>query len=139
MYRASRAVDGNTNGHWRVSITHTKKQDNPYWQVDLLGIYRLEEIKIYNRKDCCKERLKNFQVIIKLNGVEVWTYSDNNGTPPFLTTLTVPSVFGDSIVVKLPGKDRILTLSEVEAYGEPYVVSAQICSIKTYERCLLVI
>lgn len=118
-YEASRAVDGNTNGHnSEGSITHTKSGDNPYWQVDLVGTYRLDEIKIFNREDCCKDRLKNFEVIIKLNGVEVWTYSDRNSIPPHMSTLTVPSVLGDSIVVKLPGKNRVLTLAEVEAYGK---------------------
>ena len=118
-YEASRAVDGNINGHSsRGSITHTKNGPNPYWQVDLVGTYRLDEIKIFNREDCCKDRLKNFEVIIKLNGVEVWTYSDRNSIPPRISTLTVPSVLGDSIVVKLPGQNRVLTLAEVEAYGK---------------------
>ena len=54
---SSRAVDGNTDGNWnRGSVTHTNHESNPYWQVDLEEIYKIDTIVVYNRNDCCSIR-----------------------------------------------------------------------------------
>ena len=70
---ASAAVDGNTNGdwYWKLrngsnfnTITHTKKEQGAWWQVDLGSDQIINQINIYNRVDCCKDRLSNYQVTI---------------------------------------------------------------------------
>ena len=59
---ASRAVDGNENSSWvGRSITHTGKDKNAWWQVDLGKGYQIDKIVITNRKDCCSDRLSNFK------------------------------------------------------------------------------
>lgn len=62
-YPASRAVDGITTGR-NPDFTHTKDEANPWWQVDLGAVYDVNEIVIWNRTDCCWERLQNYFVML---------------------------------------------------------------------------
>ena len=62
------AVDGNTDGDGEGHVTHTTLLDKPWWEVDLAGYYVIDNIKVYNRRDCCSERLDNFDVIITNDG-----------------------------------------------------------------------
>jgi len=60
---ASRAIDGSTDGNWNAgSVTHTAKQDYPWWQLDLGRVESVAQVTLYNRTDCCAERLSNFYV-----------------------------------------------------------------------------
>ena len=60
---AGRAVDGNRNGVWtKNSVTHTSEENEPFWEVDLGAAYHIDEVRIWNRTDCCKDRLKDFAV-----------------------------------------------------------------------------
>lgn len=62
---AAVAVDGNTNGHFpSASTTHTDNTFQPWWQVDLGSIQNLGSIKLWNRTDCCGDRLSNFYVLV---------------------------------------------------------------------------
>ena len=61
----SRAVDGSTDGNWaNNSVTHTAgtaAQD--WWQVDLGQAYTVDTVQLFNRTDCCADRLSNFYVL----------------------------------------------------------------------------
>lgn len=61
----SRAIDGNYNGAYPGgSVTHTSNdEENGWWQVDLGTPRSINEIRIFNRSDCCAERLSNFSVL----------------------------------------------------------------------------
>ena len=60
-----RAVDGNTNGVYSAgSVTHTGLNTNAWWQVDLESVGILERIEIWNRSDCCRNRLTGFYVFV---------------------------------------------------------------------------
>ncbi|GAB3092718.1 galactose-binding domain-containing protein [Lysobacter terrae] len=73
---AARAVDGNTNGDWSAgSVTHTNEETDPYWEVDLGLAHYIDEIRIYNRTDCCAERLSNFVVFFS-NSKMVFQHRD---------------------------------------------------------------
>ena len=53
----SKAVDGSTNtvyGH-TGSCTHTEKERDPWWQVDLGAEYSVHDVALTNRGDCCGE------------------------------------------------------------------------------------
>jgi hypothetical protein len=64
-YHASQAVNGNTKGVWyNNSITHTNYEQGAWWQVDLGSKKNINKIIIYNRIDCCADRLRNYQVSI---------------------------------------------------------------------------
>ena len=114
---AGRAVDGNTNGRWRNNgITHTKQQSNPWWYVDLQDSFTIEKIVVYNRMDCCSERLASFRVGIINSGKEAWSYT-HFGTPTSKTVITVPKILGNRVDVQLTGSNRILSLAEVEVWN----------------------
>ncbi|VVM24677.1 hypothetical protein BSPWISOXPB_6546 [uncultured Gammaproteobacteria bacterium] len=58
-------MDGNTDGYFlNKSTTHTKYEQGAWWQVDLGGQKNIKQIIIYNRTDCCADRLSNYQVSI---------------------------------------------------------------------------
>lgn len=64
---AQLAVDGNTDGNYPSgSTTHTNHEKNPWWEVDLGAVYKLENVLVYNRIDACSERLDNFQVLVSV-------------------------------------------------------------------------
>ena len=116
---SSRAVDGNTNGMWRGrSVTHTTETYSPSWSVDLVNRYYISQIKVYNRVDCCSDRLSGFKVIIRDDSHKVWDYIDNQTIPGAVTTIPVdPSVVGDKVKIIVPGQNKILSLAEVEVLG----------------------
>ncbi len=56
----TRGNDGSTNQDYNDgSITHTKTEKDPWWQLDLNGVKDIGRIKVWNRGDCCGERLKD--------------------------------------------------------------------------------
>ncbi|CAH1257377.1 PXDN [Branchiostoma lanceolatum] len=59
-----RAVDGNTNGVYNSgqSCTHTRTVVNSWWYVDLGSSHHIDEVVIFNRQDCCSERLNSFRL-----------------------------------------------------------------------------
>jgi hypothetical protein len=62
---ASRAVDGNTDGNWaQSSVTHTGLDANPWWQVDLGASATISSVVIWNRTDCCSDRLSDYWLFI---------------------------------------------------------------------------
>jgi hypothetical protein len=125
---ASRAVDGNTNGDYYAkpySVTHTQNESQPWWEVDLKGILNIEEIRIYNRRDCCSNRLRDFYVLVSdkpfpdsLEGSfqqSSWnTYV--SGSAEFLTVLPV-NASGRYVRVQLSGRNY-LSLTEVEVIAD---------------------
>jgi len=62
---ATRAVDDNTDGNFSAnSVTHTAYEDQPFWQVDLGGSYAIDTVELFNRTDCCGDRLSNVFVFV---------------------------------------------------------------------------
>lgn len=50
---AGKAADGNTSGeyHEAKSTTHTKQEDDPWWEVDLKAPAPISEVVVWNRTD----------------------------------------------------------------------------------------
>ena len=84
---ASRAVDGNIDGIWgHGSVAHTLQEPQPWWQVDLGASQELGAVTLWNRVDCCAQRLHDFHVFVSdqpfgqeslsevLARDDVWTY-----------------------------------------------------------------
>jgi hypothetical protein len=67
---ANRAIDGNTMGNWGEpnfadsSLIHTLETENPWWQVDLGSVRDIRSVTVYNRTDCCMERLDTAVVFL---------------------------------------------------------------------------
>lgn len=126
-FDANNAIDGNNNGDDADNtITHTNNEANAWWEVDLGAVYTLSGIKLWNRTDCCANRLSNFYVISSpvpftsqnLNttlaqaGVSSVLYSGTAGRESFI------DINADAryVRVQLAGTG-ILTIAEAEVMG----------------------
>lgn len=63
------AKGGNDGNYNRDYGFHTRREDNPWWQVDLGGLYSIESIMIFNRRDCAY-RLKRFSILVSRDGID---------------------------------------------------------------------
>ena len=62
--KAPRAIDGNTNGNWRGgSVTHSN--GSGWLEVTLPAQVPVEKIIVYDRNDCCHDRIKNATLELK--------------------------------------------------------------------------
>lgn len=73
----SRAVDGQVDGDYFASnsVTHTKREDNPWWEVDLGHSPPIEKIVLWNRTDHGRHNRLDGAVlkILSEDRTEVWT------------------------------------------------------------------
>lgn len=107
------AIDGNTNGDYfeAKSTTHTKTENQPWWEVDLGKAHVLERIAVWNRTDgSTGARLKPFRVVAL----------DAQRKP--LWVKTIKSAPNPSVTLKLPSSAEKLgkaELAELARYGAP--------------------
>ena len=126
---ASCAVDGNNNGAWAGnSVTHTLNETTPWWQVDLGGLEAVSHIRLWDRTDCCGERLDNFRVSlwqgdptaggIEVAGMDVAS-TDDNAIGVNFRGLIGHAVPADFVRVQLldDGDLEPLSLAEVEVFA----------------------
>lgn len=127
---ASRAVDGNTNGEYgKNSTTHSQDENNPWWEVDLGAYYDVTKIVIWNRTDdCCWNRLSGFYVMgsdqaITANSTDSQYQYKSGGAYSFTSgSQTNMTLDGNKrcryIRIFIPGNIKILSLAEVEVFGQ---------------------
>ncbi len=118
---ANRAVDGNTNGNWQNnSVTHTNRENQAWWEVDLGKVYNISQIKLFNRTDCCSDRLNQFRIVTSTN-----PFTSNASGVPFVplqgTSNSNPLVFNGNtkaryVRIYLNGTG-VLSLAEVQVWG----------------------
>jgi RHS repeat-associated protein len=124
---SSRGVDGNTSGNWGDnSVSHTNSEHQPWWQVDLGSVQQIGTVRLWNRTDCCSERLSNFYVLVSDNpfsSTDLTTTINQAGVSSYYTAgpaglLTEKGVgrSGRYVRVQLAG-DNYLSLAEVEVMG----------------------
>ncbi|MEM6802910.1 MAG: PQQ-dependent sugar dehydrogenase, partial [Bacteroidota bacterium] len=126
-FDANNALDGNTTGDDAANtITHTNNELHAWWEVDLGAVYSLSGINLWNRVDCCSDRLSNFYVIssplpfssqnlnatLAQSGVTSTLFSGTAGVETFV------DINADAryIRVQLVGTG-ILTIAEAEVMG----------------------
>ncbi|XP_078615314.1 uncharacterized protein LOC144884146 [Branchiostoma floridae x Branchiostoma japonicum] len=115
------AVDGNTNSnHYALSCTHTAGEANPTWWVDLGQSYVVDRVVIFNRQDCCPERLNPFNIHIG-DSDQVSTNPQCGGDHRIALNQPTISVscqgmWGRYVSVRAPGSYRILSLCEVQIF-----------------------
>lgn len=116
---SARVVDGNTNGHfWRRSVSHTNYDSNPWWSVDLQGVFTINEIIVYNRQDCCWGRLQGFKVYVYNNGLQTWS-GEQTGTIGYITKFPLPdSIVGEKVKIVIEGRSEYLQLAEVQVINK---------------------
>lgn len=59
-WSAEKAVDGIKNS-W-MSCSSTGFENNPFWRLDLLKIYRVHRVVVTNRIDCCPEQITGAEI-----------------------------------------------------------------------------
>jgi len=127
---ASRAIDRNSDGNYLAgSVTHTSLDSladpSPWWEVQLVGPSTIEKIILWNRTECCPERLSNFRVsVLGAARAEVWGadfFTDLTFPNPSLEITLPGGTTGQIVRIALLGPSAagtmILSLAEVEVYG----------------------
>ncbi len=116
---ASRAIDGITDGDFNngTSVTHTSHDGDfaPWWQVDLGSVQPVGEVVLYNRTDCCSERLAKFALSTSLDGQNFTTVQTVDAAVG--TFLQIPAnrpARFVRIALANTGTPRPLSLAEVE-------------------------
>ncbi|XP_036394348.1 uncharacterized protein LOC118784294 [Megalops cyprinoides] len=120
---AFNAIDGNHNSNYHEgSCTHTELQTDPWWRVDLRRKYRVTSVTITNRGDCCHERINGAEIRIG-NSME----NNGNNNPVCAVVSSIPAgrnmtvlckeMEGRYVSIVLPGREKYLTLCEVEVHG----------------------
>ncbi len=115
---ASHAVDGNTDGNYfNGSVTHTNGGYQDWWRVDLGAVYAVQSVEVWNRTDCCSDRLTNFNVVL---------LDSNEGV---VSSVNIPGQGGTPTTVSISGSARyvkvqlvgigVLSLAEVKVWGTP--------------------
>jgi hypothetical protein len=123
------AVDGNTSGdNSKVPIAHTQNERNPWWEVDLTGSHLIQEVQVWNRTDCCQDRLKDFYVLVSdqpFASTKPFPACTQTGVTAYFVsgTLAGPGVSipvqrgGRYVRVQIPRQD-FLALGEVEVWAD---------------------
>jgi hypothetical protein len=115
------AVDGNTSGNWwpDFSVSSTYADPQAWWQVDLGSTSSIQSVEVWNRTDCCGDRLTNFNVLLldnNQNVVSMVNFPGQAGTPSTI------SIAGAARYVKLQlVGTNYLSLAEVKVWGTPGV------------------
>ena len=132
---AEKATDGDlSNAFGSGSTTHTAAGVNGaavWWETSLASISDINEIALYNRGDCCQDRLSNFRVSIYDGATEVWgkNYFEGSGQAGDIFAIQEDTggtiATGDRVRIELigglnnadGGTNDVLSLREVEIYG----------------------
>ncbi len=132
---AFKAVDGNTDGNGAAGVTHTacggqlpsgecKGSDKPWWQVDLGTDFVVNRIQLWNRTDCCRERLDNFRIWVKSSTGNWENFIAGSGLHTFDPGEQYPLTFQGNkqarfIRVQIEKPTTFLSLAEVMVFGSP--------------------
>jgi len=108
---AERAIDGNTDGNWKVnSTTHTPQGAPGWWELDLGGVKSVEAVRVWNRTDCCGERLQG-AVLTLLGGDRAVVYKKTLMQTP--NPSEIAFVVKEEPPVNLDEKPIALRLAEI--------------------------
>ncbi len=123
----SRAVDGNTDGNYGAgTTTHTAEpSDEAWWQVDLQDSHAIDQIEIWNRTDCCSQRLSDYWVMVSETPITAASLDEARSTPGVTaihqpgqagrpTRIDLDDLPGRYVRVQLASHSNPLSLSEVK-------------------------
>ncbi|XP_077349622.1 fucolectin-like [Lithobates pipiens] len=123
MGYANKAIDGNAERNFDKGFcTHTKKDYEPWWNLDLKKTYNTSSIVITNRQDCCAQRLLGAEVRIGDSP------DRKNPVCNKVTDVSKPQIslccsgmLGRYVSVVITGRSEYLTLCELEVYAREEV------------------
>jgi hypothetical protein len=114
-FYSSYAIDG-TIGMGMDNVAITDFELNPWWQVRLDAEYAIDEVRIYNREDCCAERLVGFVLTIERNGVIQYNSANSDTSESSVVkdmySYSISGIVGDTVKIQL-FKTEYLQLTEV--------------------------
>jgi hypothetical protein len=122
------AVDGSTDGaFFDGSVTATNLNANAWWQVDLGASAPIASVTIWNRTDCCANRLSDYWVFISNTPFlatdtpstlqnRAGTFANHQFFAPNPSAAIAAGVQGRYVRVQLSGTDY-LSLAEVQVAG----------------------
>uniref|UniRef100_A0A8C5QRS9 Pentraxin (PTX) domain-containing protein n=1 Tax=Leptobrachium leishanense TaxID=445787 RepID=A0A8C5QRS9_9ANUR len=121
------ANDGSlANNYLRSQCSHTKKEANPWWIVDLKAHFRIFSVAITNRVlECCKERLYDAEVRIGDDPTQGGTTNPRCGAISTIESgetisFSCEGMVGKYVSVSIPGgREENLILCEVQVFGLP--------------------
>ena len=135
------AVDGNTDGDYaHGSVTHTGADPNAWLEIDLGSSQPIGSIKVWNRTDCCQQRLDNFWVFVSDTPfgdtetagdlkVRPGTWGRQSFAPKQSVGIAADDVKGRYVRVQLPGSakpdDAFLHIAELEVFPPSPAVQVQ--------------
>ncbi|MBD8078341.1 alpha-L-fucosidase [Cellulosimicrobium arenosum] len=147
---ASRAVDGNTAGDYLNdnSASHTTEpSDQAWWQVDLEDVASIGEIEIWNRTDCCTERLSDYWVMVSdrpfvsssleaARSAEGVTALHQEGPAGRPTTVDLDGAEGRYVRIQLESHSNPLSLTEVVVRSALEPTSEPKVDVTATTRCM---
>jgi hypothetical protein len=124
------AIDGNIDGWYpNSSVTHTDPltDSSPWWEVNLGRDHQIDRITLWNRTDCCADRLYSFNIeIYTSTGSLASSVGYTGGLPNRSLNAVLPAggVVGQTVRIELRydagnTTNRVLSLAEVEVFGTP--------------------
>jgi hypothetical protein len=146
-------ADGNTDGNWsHGSVFHTSSGYNSngmvtgangaslnggeFWFVDLHGLRNVRRVVLYNRTDCCQDRLSHFRINFWDPIQNIWRMASDqssfvasttnpvmgfNVRNPDISSSTDPSynVINTGFIMIQKTDSNYLHLAEVQVFGDP--------------------
>lgn len=92
---AGLAVDGNTSGIFAEhSISHTNREQDPWWEVDLGEVCTIQEVRVWNRCDGVEDRLKNLRIIFSDKPFEIQGTQNVKDSSPEPAKTIYPKAWG---------------------------------------------
>lgn len=122
-YPAGNAVDGSL-----TNFADTQDSTQPWWQVDTGQSYPIDQIALYNRSDCCADRLADYYVFVSDEPFASTSVADTLAQPGVWSSHQTaqagrPTVIdvgrtGRYVRVQLAGSNQ-LALDEVQVFVQP--------------------
>ena len=116
-YVASNCIDGNFNNFCHSEVG----ESSPSLTLDLGTVRPIAYVAVYNRADCCQERLGYYTISYRVRSSDQWTVCSDEtavaSAPVPLVSMCLQQA--QYVRVQLPGDNRILNLAEVEVYSLP--------------------
>jgi hypothetical protein len=132
---ANVAIDGNKEqNYFSSSCTHTDLQVNPWWKIDLGSEYDINLVKVWNRGDCCGERLTSLKLQASNDNVNFYDVDVLNGSTTNGGVYSFTRTFNGRYVRLILSKSTAdyLTLCEVELYGRARQTSKKIMFLSSH-------
>jgi type IV pilus assembly protein PilY1 len=124
----SRAVDGNRDGVFaNNSVTHTNSEYRPWWQVDLGASSQISRIRIFNRTDCCEDRLTNFYIFAASFDMSGYTVEQLLANTSVWKYRRVDQITDSSDGTTDDDRELLINPQTTDVVRDPMYVRAKVC------------